>query len=288
MRKYKIFSDSACDLGFDFLEQEFQIPFAVSLDAETYYKEKEEIEVTDFYNQLDGVYPKTSVPSVQDFMDKFRPVLEHDEDIICITVSSELSSSYQSAQNARNMLLEEYPSSEIHIIDSRLATGPQGLMIYQMLEMSKDGKSLDEVLVYVRSAQTDCGVIFTVGDVSYLQKGGRIGSVVLKSAKSLHLKPLVYLDNGKVASHGIVRGEKSAMHKLVSITTEQFKDTDISSYIFCVGYTDEGSKPLAAIFMSEMKAAFPDSDFLGNFQIGATIGAHTGKGTFGIAYAKKG
>lgn len=287
MRKYKIFSDSACDLGFDMLAKEFQIPFAVSLDAENYYKEKEEIEVTDFYNQLDGIYPKTSVPSVQDFIDKFKPVLENDEDIICLTISSELSSSYQSAQNAKNMLLEDFPNSEIHIIDSRLATGPQGLMIYQMLEMSKQDKTLAEVLAYVKTAQTDSNVIFTVGDISYLQIGGRIGSVVLKSAKSLHLNPIVYLDNGKVASAGIARGKKATLNKLISTTMEYFKDKDINSYIFCVGYTDEEAEPLAELFMSEMKTTFPGTEFLGNFQIGATIGAHTGKGTFGIAFAKR-
>lgn len=287
MRKYKIFSDTSCDLIFDILAKEYQIPFIVSPDAKNYYKEKVEIEVTDFYNQLDGVYPKTSVPSVQDFIDKFKPVLENDEDIICVTISSELSSSYQSAQNAKTLLLEDFPQSTIHIVDSRLATGPQGLIVYQMLEKSNQGKDIDEVLAYCVDATSDSGVFFTVGDVSYLQKGGRIGNVVLKSARALNLKPIVCLEDGKVASRGVARGEKSAFDKLLDTTKEYFKDKDINSYIFCVGSTDEQGKPLAEKLMSEMKAEYSNSTFTGNFQIGATIGAHTGKGTFGIAFAKK-
>lgn len=119
---------SLWDLDYEILGKEYQIPFIVSLDGENYFKEKEEIEVSDFYNKLDGVYPKTSVPSVQDFIDKFIPVLENDEDIICVTISSELSSSYQSAFNAKKILAEDFPRSTIHVIDSRLATGPQGLI----------------------------------------------------------------------------------------------------------------------------------------------------------------
>lgn len=101
------------------------------------------------------------------------------------------------------------------------------------------------------------------------------------------MKPIVCLEGGKVASKGVARGEKSALAKLTEVTTEYFKNKDINSFIFCVGYTDEEGKPLANRIMTDVKTEYLSAEFLGNFQIGATIGSHTGKGTFGIAFAKR-
>lgn len=285
MRKYQIYSDSSCDLTTSQLEQKYQIPFVVSFDGENYFKEKEEISVDEFYNKLDGVYPKTSVPSVQAFIDKFTPALENDEDIICVTISGELSSSFQSAKNAVSILLEDYPNSKIFIVDSRLATVPQGLIVKQMIKMREQGQDIHEVLEYIESVREKSSVVFTVGDISYLQKGGRIGSVVVKSAKALNLKPIVCLKDGKVSSIGVSRGEKSVIEKILTSLKEQIDD--VKNYVFAVGYTDEESEKQANKLALEMKEAFSDIDFQQNFQIGTTIGAHTGKGTFGIAFARK-
>lgn len=287
MSKYKILSDSSCDLLWESLAENYQIPFVVSFDYENYYKEKEEISVADFYSKLDGVYPKTSVPSVQDFIDKFRPILENEEDIICLTISSHLSSSLQSAQNAKNILLEEFTNRKIHVEDSMLATVPQGLLVMQMQKMNEENKNFDDVVTYIQNAKLESGVNFTVGDVSYLQKGGRLGNVVLKSAKALNLKPITCLENGKVSSKGVARGEKSAFEKLIETTKVYFSDKDINSYVFCVGFTDENTKTLAENLQKELEEMFLNIEFVTKVQIGATIGAHTGKGTFGIAYAKK-
>ncbi len=287
MSDFRILSDSSCDLTWEILDKNNQIPFVVSFDYENYYREKEEISVADFYSKLDGVYPKTSVPSVQDYIDKFRPILEIGEDIICLTISSHLSSSVQSAQNARNILLEEFTHRKIHIEDSTLATVPQGLLVLQMIKMQEQNKSFDEVVNYIKEAKQESGVYFTVGDTSYLQKGGRIGSVILKSAKAMNLKPITYLENGKVASKGVARGDKSALSKLVDTTSEHFIDKDITSYVFSVGYTDENAKFWAINLQTELKKEIHNIEFEEEIQIGATIGAHTGKGTFGVGYAKK-
>lgn len=284
---FQIFSDSACDLTSNILPEKYIIPFYVSLDSNTYYKDKVEISATDFYSKIDGVYPKTSVPSVQDYIDKFKPVLESGEDVICITISGELSSSVQSAKNAATILAKEYPKRKIFIKDSRLATVPQGLIVRQMLEMRENGYNVDKVFKYLENAVPNSGVNFLVGDVSYLQKGGRIGSVVLRSAKALNLKPIVCLSDGKITSRGVARGEVSALEKIKENTIEHFKDINPKNYIFAVGYTNDTSQQTALNLEKEMASIFKDCQFLPPFQIGATIGAHTGNSTFGIGFVKK-
>lgn len=287
MNKFKIFSDTSCDISYDKLESKYQIPFHISFDAVQYFKEKEELVASDFFNQLEGQYPKTSVPSVHDFIEKFKPELEESNDILCLTISSELSSSYQSAQNAKSLLLEDYPDRIIHIIDTRLATVPLGLLLCQILDMSHVGKSMDEIVEYTEKSILNSDVIFTVGDSTYLQKGGRIGAVVLKSAKSLKLKPIVSLKSGKIISRTVARGSKTVIRKLVEVTQEDFSDKIIDTYTFAVGYTDESTKKYAQELEMQLKIAFPTADFQEMFQIGAVIGAHTGMGTFGIGYTKK-
>lgn len=285
MKKFQIVCDSACDLNS--LDKANQVPFVVSFDGEKYFKEKEEISVSEFYEKLDGVYPKTSVPSVQDFIDKFRPILENDQEIICVTISSELSSSLQSAKNASVIMLEEYPKSKIYVIDSRLATVPYSLLVLEMLKMKNNGDNIEDVVAYLESAKHESGVYFTVGDVSYLQKGGRIGNVVLKSAKALNLKAIASLKDGKVASNGVARGEKSALSKIIQSTIEHFDNKNICDYVFSVGYTDMSTETLAYTLENEFKKVYPNAEFHDSIQIGATIGAHTGKGTFGIGFSKK-
>lgn len=287
MSRYQIFSDSSCDLNIEDFLMDYQIPFVVSFDGENYYKEKAEISTNDFYLKLDGVFPKTSVPSVQDFIDKFTPVLENGEDIICVTISGELSSSIQSAKTASLMLATEFPNRKIHVEDTRLATIPQGLIVSEMLKMKNQGIDFDTVVTYCQNAKKESDVFFTVGDASYLQKGGRIGSVVLKSVKALNLKPVVCLDDGKVSSIGVGRGERSAIDKLVEHTYKKFKDEDLTDYSFCIGYTDDTAKVFAMELEKNIKEKLPNISFNQMLQIGATIGAHTGKGTFGVAYTIK-
>lgn len=286
---YVILSDGSCDLPSNILAVDQVVPFSISLNGRDYYKEDVDINIDEFYKQLPGIYPKTSVPSVVDFTDKFLPFLEKGKDILCLTISSYLSSSFQSATIAAEMMKEEYPDRKIHVVDSLHATASLGLVVKEALYMQENGQVLDEVWEYTKRASEIGGVNFVVGDTSYLNKGGRLGRAVLQTGKTLHLSPLISFTKGENHVKGMVRGQKSSCYKLLKLCREYLTDKNISSdeLIFTVGYSDEGSldqcKKLKEMLIEEF-GAMQVSDMI---RIGVTITAHTGPGTFGVGFALK-
>ncbi|NCC16119.1 MAG: DegV family protein [Clostridia bacterium] len=291
MADYQIFSDGACDIGKE-REKEFNIsliPFYVSLDHEKYYKEIEEISLDEYYTYMTEQkgYPKTSLPSVQDFIDAFRPVLQKGEDVICTTITHSLSSSIQSATTAKLMLEEEFPNATIYVINCWNITGSQALILMEMAKMKKAGKTIDEVLKYVEKVKADARIHFIVGDLSYLEVGGRIGKIAALSGSILKIKPLIILKGGEISVGGAVRSRKKGLAKLVEISKEHFKTTgeNPKDYIACVGTTTVWDE--VAEFEEELQKAFPEMEFISSFQIGATVASHTGPGTTGFCFAKK-
>lgn len=291
MADYQIFSDGACDLGFE-RGNELDIsliPFYVSLDHEKYYKELLELSSQDFYSFITGnkAYPKTSLPSVQDFIDAFRPTLEAGKDVICVTITASLSSSIQSAMTAKVMLEEEFTDAKIYIVNSWHNTGSQALLLMEMVKMKQAGKTIDEVLTYVEKGKADARIHFMVGDLSYLEIGGRVGKLATLSGSILKIKPLIILKGGEINVGGAVRSRKKGFAKLVEISKEHFKQTgeNPADYIATVGITNVWDE--AEEFQKGFQDAFPEMEFLSPYQIGATVATHTGPGTIGFCFAKR-
>ncbi len=291
MADYQIFSDGACDIGKE-REKEFDIsliPFYVSLDHEHYFKEIEEISLDVYYQTIleKKSYPKTSLPSVQDFIDAFRPVLQEGKDIICTTITPSLSSSLQSATTAKSMLAEEFPNAKIYVVNCWHITGSQSLMLMEMARMKKNGKTIDQVLEYVEKAKIDARIHFMVGDLSYLEVGGRIGKLATLSGSILKIKPLIILKGGEISIGGAVRSRKKGLAKLAEISKEHFRSTgeNPKDYIAIVGATNIMEE--IPEFEGLLKFALPTLEFIPSFQIGATVASHTGPGTIGFCFAKR-
>ena len=125
MSTYKILSDTSCDIPAAVLEQldVTYVPFHVSFDTVNYLKELQDITPDEFYDKInaDKLYPKTSLPSVQDYMDAMEPVLKEGKDVFCICLTANFSGSYQSGVNAANILSEAYPERKIIVLDSACA-----------------------------------------------------------------------------------------------------------------------------------------------------------------------
>ena len=129
MAEYQIFSDGACDIGFAKAKELGigLIPFYISIDHETYYKEIQEISLEEYFRYMteEKGYPKTSLPSIQDYMDAFRPALEAGKDIICITMTRTLTASLESAVTAKSMLEEEFPHVQFNTISNEVLKDAQ-------------------------------------------------------------------------------------------------------------------------------------------------------------------
>lgn len=139
------------------------------------------------------VYPKTSLPSVQDYVDTFLPIAEKGEGIICICISTKFSGSMQSALNARDIVLESYPEVQIAVIDATVNTVLQGLLTYEALKMRDAGLSLEDNVANLERIKSTGRIFFTVGDLEYLKHGGRIGKLSGIAGSVLGIKPLITL-----------------------------------------------------------------------------------------------
>ncbi len=290
MADFQIFSDGACDIGFEKAAELGikLIPFYVSIDHETYHKEILELPLEKYFHYMTAEkgYPKTSLPSIQDYIDAFLPALQAGKDIICLTITRTLSASLESAQTAKNMLAIDFPKAKIHIINSWLATGAQSLLLQEMARMQKNGKPLNEVVSYVEKAKADARINFMVGDLSYLEVGGRIGKLATLSGSILKIKPLIILKGGEIGVGGVCRSRKKGLSQVVDLTIKHFQESgeNPADYIATAGTNTIWND------MDGFEAMLQDAlnmDYQPHFQIGATISTHTGPGTTGICFVKK-
>ena len=142
--EFYIVSDSSCDLSEDWTKRAgiSVVPFYVSLDGKEYLQEGRQIAVTDFYREMEArpeCAPKTSMPSVQDYVDAFLPAVKEGLPVLCICLTRNFSGSMEAAMNAKAVLREEFSGAEIEVLDSRLATGLQGLFVKEAARLRDDG-----------------------------------------------------------------------------------------------------------------------------------------------------
>lgn len=293
--QYHIISDSSCDLphALTKVNQIEVVPFYVSFDGATYKREHVELQVCDFYQQMidqPKVYPKSSLPSVQDYLDVFTPHVKNKIPIICICITIKFSGSYNSAINAREILLETYPDAKIAVIDSTVNTVLQGLFVLEAVHMREDGFSFEDSIEMLEHLKLSGRIIFTIGNLEYLKAGGRIGKLKGLAADTLGIKPLILLKEGEIHQNGLSRNRKKSKQKLISQFHDYFRELGDSPehYQFSIGYGYDSEE--AIVFRNELIASLkyalsPDSIPL--YQIGATIAVHTGPHPLGIGLVRR-
>lgn len=294
--EYQIISDGSCDLEAD-LKEKYNIqvvPFYVSFDEKKYYKEIEEISIREVYEKMvsnSTQYPKTSLPSVQDYINAFMPHVEAGRAVICICITTSLSGSYNSATNAKEIICEDYPKANITVINSYGATVFQRLYAIEAARMQKHGYSYEQVVEKLLGEMRDTArIIFTVGNLDYLQHGGRIGKVAGIAGSILNLKPLITLADGSIDSSGVARSRKKSMIKTIDLIKAYFKENgdDPNHYGYAVGFgydRQEGVvyKEMLDKALREMGVE-KEADLV---QIGATICVHTGPFALGTGIVKR-
>lgn len=294
---YQIMSDSSCDLDMD-LREKYNIqvvPFYISFDEENYYKEREEIDIREVYQRMVDEpknYPKTSLPSVQNYIDAFTPHVEAGRAIICMCITTTLSGSYNSACNAMEIICEEHPDAKITVINSLGATVSQGLALIEGARMQQEGKSYEEVVSYLDGkSKSTSRIFFTVGNTDYLKHGGRIGKVAGVASSVLSLKPLITLKDGEINASSVARSRKKSIAMTLDLVRNYFKETgdEPKDYIYAVGfgYDKEEAVEFKKEFEDMMANEFGAVDECLLFQIGATICVHTGPYAIGVGLIKK-
>lgn len=292
---YQIITDSSCDIPLATVKEKnlYVVPFYVSFDNERYYKENVEIEVREFYQKMvdnPEVFPKTSLPSVEDYIEAFTPFIKEGKDIICICITTKFSGSYNSASSAKDILLEEYPKAKITVIDATVNTVLQGILVLEACRMQENGLAYEEVVENVERIKATGRIIFTVGNMDYLIHGGRVGKVMKVAVNALKIRPMIILKEGEIFPFGVARSRKKSIQKILEKTRAHFEEIKESpdDYEIVVGYGYDYEEALE--FRDELVKSLSEYSTKKDvdiFQIGAMIGVHTGPFPLGIGLIRK-
>ena len=293
-KKVQIVSDGSLDLPQELTEEKDieVVPFYVSFDSETYKKEVVEIGIRYFYQEMvdhPDVFPKSSMPSVDDFYHVFEKSAKENIPVICICITKKFSGSLQSATVAKGMIEEKYPQAKITVIDSTVNTVLQGLFVLEACRLRDMGMDYEEIVDKILPIRETGRILFTVGSIDYLQHGGRIGKLAGIAAGALGIKPMITLKEGEIFSSGLARGRIRSMKKVVEMTREYLDEVNArpGEYNFCIGYGYDYKE--AVKFREMLKDLVKERlviEEIGIYQIGATIGVHTGPYPIGIGIIK--
>lgn len=294
---FHIISDGSCDLPVSLTKEKniTVVPFYVSFDDKHYLKENIEIGIRDFYQQMvdkKGVYPKSSMPSVQDYEDAFLPFVREGIPLICICITTKFSGSMQSALNARALLLEHYPDAKITVIDATINTVLQGQYVLEAAALRDAGYTYRETIARLEEIKSTGRIFFTVGNMEYLKHGGRIGKVAALAGSVLDIRPVITLKEGEIFPSGIDRGRKRTAQKALELLLDYLKKSSlgIECYSIAVGYgydIEEGIAFRDHALLELQKNRYPIHE-IPVYQIGATIGVHTGPYPLGFGIIEKG
>lgn len=276
----KFLVDSSSDYSLEEIkEKQLElVPIAITLD-DTTYLDVLELECAHFYELLlkSKNFPQTSQPSPQAFLDKFLKAKENGDELICVLLSSALSGTCQSAHLAKNMAGYD----KIHIIDSLAATHIIRLMVDYGIRLRENGLTAAEITDSLEALKTRIRVVAGVDTLEYLCKGGRLSRTSATIGEMANLKPMLTLkSDGTLTVLGKCIGRNKAIQFITKYAQEHTIDTLFPLYsIYSVG-TENCER-------MEEKLTALGYTIDERCQIGSTIGAHLGPGTFGIIYVQK-
>ncbi|WP_070119811.1 DegV family protein [Bacillus marinisedimentorum] len=280
----KIIADSGTDLPLSFFQEESieYLPLVVHLNNEDYF-DHETIKPIDVYDAMRaGAIPKTSQISPVRFKDAFTKYAEQGQSCIYVAFSSELSGTYQTAVMMKNEVQEEYPDFKLEIIDSKAASLGHGLIVKEAARLAKDGRSLDEIKERVLFYRDHMEHLFTVDDLEYLYRGGRVSKTSAFVGTLLKIKPLLHVEEGKLIPLEKLRGSKKVLGRMVELMDERGEGLD--KQLVAISHAD--SLERAEELKSMIQDKFGTTEFLIE-DIGAVIGSHAGPGTIALFFLNK-
>lgn len=286
MLDFKIISDSSSDIPEELLKKYDidVVPYYISFDGQNYLKDGVDFSKNEFYEKIKNVFPKTSLPPIQDYMDLFKKYLLEGKDVFCVCLTSKFSGSFQSANNAKNILKEEFPNNNIIVLDSLQVTFGQGAILLEIVRMKEAGLPLLEIEDKIKKIIDRTHLTFTVDSLDYLQRGGRIGKVGAFAGSLLNIKPIIIMKDGELVPFAKVRGRKKAINEVLDITFNGIQD-NLSDYNFFVVHSQ--SPEDAKFILETIKEKYNVIPIFKEVEIGATIGSHIGPTVVGLGYFNK-
>lgn len=285
MRDYVLMTDSCCDLT-DSMARELELevlPLTMHMDGQNYPNDLAGTAISneEFYKRIRaGKLATTSAANVGQFQDAMRKVLERGKDIVCVCFSSALSTTYQSAVIAANDMRAEFPEAEIFVVDSLSASLGEGLLLYLAVQQKRAGLSAAELAAWVEENRLSICHWFTVDDLNFLKRGGRVSATTAFVGTMLSIKPIMHTsDEGKLVPVGKARGRKAALKALLDSIERLAIRPEEQTMFICHADCEEEARAVAR----QIKDRFGTKTVHINY-IGPVIGSHTGPNTMGIFF----
>ena len=288
MSNYVIITDSSCDLP-DSLVKELELevlPLAFIMDGKTYrnYPDNREMSPREFYDkEREGVMATTNAVNVGEASDAMEAVLKQGKDVLVLAFSSGLSTTYNSFQIAAQDLAEQHPDRKIFVVDTLCASLGQGMFVYQAGKLRQEGKSIEEVRDWAETNRLRQCHWFTVNDLFFLKKGGRVSAATAVVGTMLQIKPVMHVDDeGHLIKVDTARGRKASLNALVAKVGELAEDP--ASQTMFISNSDCLTD--AQYVADEIKKKYGTKEIIIN-SIGPVIGAHTGPGCVALFFMGK-
>ncbi|WP_302497381.1 DegV family protein [uncultured Flavonifractor sp.] len=285
MGEYVILTDSSADLTAE-LAAELGvevIPLSFTMEDKTYfnYPDNRDIDPADFYARLrGGAMATTAAVNVADYTEAMEPILKEGKDVLVLAFSSGLSATCHSAQIAAGELMEQYPDRKVYVVDTLCASLGQGLLVWYAANLKKQGKTMEEVRDWTEEHKLNLCHWFTVDDLHFLKRGGRISSATAVLGTMLSIKPVMHVDNeGHLIKVGTARGRNASLKALVDHMEQTVLDLKGQSIFISHGDCLADAQKVA----DDIRARFGVEDIVINY-VGPVIGAHSGPGTVALFF----
>lgn len=285
---FEIVTDSCCNLLEDMIDDFgihiLPLTFMVDGEDEVYqsYLKGERTDLKQFYTMMrEGKVFKTSLPNLAESEALFRELLGSGRDVLYIAFSSGLSGTYQALSLMAAQLQEEFPERKIHVVDSLAASGGQGLLVWYAVQHARAGESIDQVRDWLEENKLHLAHWFTVDDLMFLFRGGRVSKTAAWAGTLLNIKPVLHVnDEGHLIPMEKVRGRKKSLNALID-HMEKSANKPISDQMVFITHGDciEDAEYVAA----KIKERFGVKEVVINY-VDPVIGAHSGPGTMALFF----
>lgn len=280
----RIFADSASDLPKEFFEKENVVLFPLRVHIGN--EEFEDIRTINSLKVYDAIRndirPKTSQVSPDEMLNAFEQLAKDGEEGFYIAFSSELSGTYGTAMMASDQIREEYPDLKLTVLDTKAASLGYGMLVKEAVKLRSQGHLLKEIIERVTFMADHMESLFTVEDLDYMAKGGRISKGSAFVGGLLNIKPLLHVENGKLVPIEKLRGRKKVIKRIVELMEE--RGEQIEKQIIAISHGDDEE------FAKAMKEAIEEQfhpKSVEVYMIGSVIAAHTGPGTLAVFFLNK-
>ena len=282
---FVLLTDSSADLSAEMVrELDIQVlPLTFTLNETNYcnYPDNRDMDPHLFYEKLRaGEVATTAAVNMAQYTEMLEPLLQAGQDVLVLAFSSGLSATFQSSRLAVEELLEKYPSRRLYTVDTLCASMGQGLLVYLAARKRQEGASIEEVRDWAEANKQSICHKFTVDDLHFLKRGGRISTTTAMVGSMLNIKPVLHVDKeGRLVSIAKARGRQASLKALV----DQMEQTAIDPHSQTV-FISHGDCPEDAQTLAQMvRERFGVRNIWINY-IGPVIGAHSGPGTLALFY----